>query len=88
MELNKNTYDPNDPLRKTDPSNDEEFENPDVDPGFNTDTDEEMYGLDDERSDDIDSNESIEEMRGEDKENDALNYKNDREHGAYNPKNI
>lgn len=29
-----------------------------------------------------------EPAEGDNKENDALNYKNDREHGAYNPKNI
>jgi hypothetical protein len=58
-----------------------EFENPSVDPGFDT------------------THESPEETEFPDKEgkkptedngkgNDALNYNNDRENGAYNPKNI
>jgi hypothetical protein len=61
-----------------------------------------LKGREDKREHNIDSNVSIKEMRegkaaaeGEDnaegegnKEDDALNYKNDREHGAFNPKNI
>lgn len=66
------------------PDQDEaEFENPSVDPGFGTE--DELTGQEDEREGDIDANKSISEM---DKESDALNYKNDRENGAYNPKNI
>ena len=71
------------------------FENPDVDPGFvygpDDDNDEQLDGLEDEREEDIDSDISIKELRGEDEEGheeDALNYQNDRENGAYNPKNI
>ena len=71
------------------------FENPNVDPGFvygpEDDDDEKLNGIEDEREEDIDSDTSIRELRGEDDEDpedDALNYKNDRENGAYNPKNI
>lgn len=65
---NKNEYPKNEELKKKDnQSEEEEFENPSTDPGFET-TDE--------------------PEEGDNKENDALNYKNDREHGAYNPKNI
>jgi len=63
-----------------------EFENPSVDPGFET-TDDELTGLEDERDGNIDSNKSVSDMK-KDQGNDALNYKNDRENGAYNPKNI
>lgn len=70
---NKNKYPDNDKLKKTgvqpdtEDQGETEFENPSVDPGFET--------TDGPAEDD-------------NKENDALNYKNDREHGAYNPKNI
>ena len=71
------------------------FENPDVDPGFVFGPEDEeedgLEGLEDEREHDIDSDISIKELRGEDDEDpedDALNYRNDRENGAYNPKNI
>jgi hypothetical protein len=65
---NKNEYPKNEELKKNSQSDSEaEFENPSVDPGFET-TDE--------------------PAEGDNKENDALNYKNDREHGAFNPKNI
>lgn len=68
------------------PDNDDtEFENSSVDPGFET-TDE-LTGEEDEREGNIDSNKSISDMK-EDQGNDAMNYKNDRENGAYNPKNI
>lgn len=63
--------------------------------------DDKLKGREDKRENNIDSNLSIKEMREgktsaeegdateEDaKEDDALNYKNDREHGAFNPKNI
>lgn len=91
----------------------DEFENPNVDPGFEGQQDSilpkedaTLKGREDEREHNIDSNISIKEMRegktevstdedpaaddkaGEDSQNDALNYKNDRENGAYNPKNI
>jgi len=65
---------------------DTEFENPSTDPGFET-TDDGLSGREDKRSGNIDSNKSIKDMQ-EDKQNDALNYNNDRENGAYNPKNI
>jgi len=71
-------------------SEDEEvvFENSSVDPGFGDEN--ELESSEDERDGDIDSNKNISEMQSgkEDEENDALNYKNDRENGAYNPKNI
>jgi len=77
------------------PQEETKFENPDVDPGFvygpDDDKDEQLDGLEDEREGDIDSDSSIKELRGEDDEgeqDDALNYQNDRENGAYNPKNI
>ncbi len=53
-----------------------EFENPNVDPGFESSSSE-------EEQEDQEINKTEPEQ-----ENDALNYKNDREHGAYNPKNI
>lgn len=76
--------------------NDEaQFENSDVDPGFlgHQDDEHKLKGREDKREHNIDSNISIKEMRegkqDADKESDdALNYKNDRENGAFNPKNI
>jgi len=73
-----------------------QFENSDVDPGFSGHEEDKLKGREDKREHNIDSNLSIKEMRegkisAEDegsKEDDALNYKNDREHGAFNPKNI
>jgi len=58
-----------------------EFENPSVDPGFDT-----TY----ESPEETEFPEKEEEKPTEDnaKGNDALNYNNDRENGAYNPKNI
>lgn len=53
-----------------------EFENPNVDPGFESSSSGEEQG-----DQEINKTEP-----GQD--NDALNYKNDREHGAYNPKHI
>ena len=50
-----------------------QFENASVDPGFATEED-----TAEEQENDSSATDS----------NDALNYKNDREHGAYNPKNI
>lgn len=78
----------------------EEFENADVDPGFDPHTDHVIHGREDKRETNIDSNKSISEMRDKNVEkpiddlaepaegNDALNYKNDRDNGTYNPKNI
>lgn len=57
------------------------FENPSVDPGFAT---EEGQSAQEGKS----PEEQGDEAEGKDKSNDALNYKNDRENGAYNPKNI
>lgn len=68
-----------------------EFENSDVDPGFeNSDSSNKLTGRDDKRTGDIDANKSVSEMRDEfeQKQNDATNLNNDREHGSYNPKNI
>lgn len=66
------TEDPNE-LPKLPITNQEEtaFENPDVDPGFESSTQE-------QRSDDEGSSEAPNDQ-------DALNYKNDRDNGAYNP---
>ena len=81
---NINEYPENEELKNKDHSdNDEEleFENPSVDPGFET-TDEpedENEFPEDEEQQPVDDNA---------KGNDALNYNNDRENGAYNPKNI
>lgn len=62
-----------------------EFENPSVDPGFDTtyESPEE-----DESTEKDGSSESKKPVADNEKGNDALNYNNDREHGAYNPKNI
>ena len=67
-----------------------EFENPSVDPGFESGDSDKLEGREDERDGNIDANKNISEMQKDNKnqENDALNYKNDRENGAYNPKNI
>lgn len=69
-----------------------EFENADVDPGFvsSEESNNKLTGRDDKRTGDIDSTKSVSEMREEfeQKQNDATNLNNDREHGAYNPKNI
>lgn len=84
---------------KTQDNNDEvPFENSDVDPGFSghQGNDKALKGREDKREHNIDSNLSIKEIRegeagpeeGNAKEDDALNYKNDRDHGAFNPKNI
>jgi hypothetical protein len=92
----------NDDNSKEPIKDDTQFENADIDPGFlshqeddkDGDKDEELTSREDKREHNIDSNLSIKEMR-EGKEHpdsadgtDALNYKNDRENGAYNPKNI
>ncbi|WP_285059961.1 hypothetical protein [Pedobacter ginsengisoli] len=77
-------------------NNKAQFENSDVDPGFSGHEEDKLKGREDKREHNIDSNLSIKEMRegktsieGDNpKEDDALNYKNDREHGAFNPKNI
>lgn len=77
-------------------NDDVKFENSDIDPGFlgHQEESKELTGQEDEREHNIDSNISIKEMREgkedtEDKDgSDALNYKNDREHGSFNPKNI
>lgn len=84
---NTNKYPENENEKSTHQENPEqeevEFENPSVDPGF--ETEESLKGEEDEREGNIDANKSISDI---DKDNDALNYKNDRENGAYNPKNI
>jgi len=68
------------------------FENPNIDPGFEqSQEDKALKGREDKRENNIDANMSLKEMaeaRESQEENDALNYKNDREHGAFNPKNI
>ena len=79
------------------PINDDvKFENSDVDPGFSGHQEDtkEMKGREDKREHNIDANMSIKEMRegkkddGDAEDSDAMNYKNDRENGSYNPKNI
>lgn len=75
---NKNQYPENEKEKPaTQPAglpedDDTQFENPSVDPGFET-TEEE---------------EDEQQENKKDQQNDALNYNNDRENGAYNPKNI
>lgn len=82
----------NEPLKDSNQLNDDvNFENADVDPGFLGHQDDNILeGEEDKRDHDLDANISIKEMREgkTDDEDDALNYKNDRENGAYNPKNI
>ncbi|RZJ83192.1 MAG: hypothetical protein EOO20_23255, partial [Chryseobacterium sp.] len=74
--------------------NEEQFENSSVDPGFNDQDDKGLTGREDKRETNIDASISIKEMREgkdsdqsqkipEDKGNDAMNHKNDREHGAF-----
>ena len=85
-------------METQDNNNDVQFENPNVDPGFEQSTeDNTLKGREDKRENNIDANMSLKEMaeaREADKaadteeNDDALNYKNDREHGAFNPKNI
>lgn len=82
---NKSGYPENEKHTQSDQQDDAEFENPSVDPGF--ETGEELSGEEDEREGNIDSDKSVSDMK-KDQQNDALNYKNDRENGAYNPKNI
>ena len=91
----------NEPL-KNQINDDAQFENSDVDPGFlgHQDEDKALKGREDKREHNIDASMSIKEMREakekedqegdteEGKQDDALNYGNDREHGSYNPKNI
>jgi hypothetical protein len=76
----------NDLSSKPTDAQDVEFENPSVDPGFEN-LAPELAGREDKREGNIDANKSIKEMQ-ENKGDDALNYNNDRENGAYNPKNI
>ncbi|WP_316789926.1 hypothetical protein [Pedobacter frigoris] len=91
MEANeKNTKPLNNAVQLND---DVKFENSDVDPGFLGHQDDlVLKSKEDKREHNIDANMSIKEMREEkdedSQENDALNYKNDRENGAFNPKNI
>ena len=93
---NNNSYDQEDSLPK-DQDKETQFENPSVDPGFETSEPHALTGREDKRTGNIDSNKSIKEMREEheanvekedEKGDDALNYKNDRDNGAYNPNNI
>ncbi|MES2828804.1 MAG: hypothetical protein V4687_11630 [Bacteroidota bacterium] len=76
-------------------TDDAHFENSDVDPGFvGHQDDKTLTSREDKRENNIDANLSIKEMRegksnsDNSEEADALNYKNDREHGSFNPKNI
>jgi hypothetical protein len=80
----------NKPLQEEQNEDQTEFENPNVDPGFESSDENKLTGREDKRSGNIDSNKSISEMREEfeQKQNDATNLGNDREHGSYNPKNI
>ncbi|RZM25438.1 MAG: hypothetical protein EOO88_19310 [Pedobacter sp.] len=93
---NNNSYDQEDSLPK-DQDKETQFENPSVDPGFETSDPHPLTGREDKREGNIDANKSIKEMREEheaitekkeEEGNDALNYKNDRDNGAYNPNNI
>jgi hypothetical protein len=77
-------------------NDDVKFENSDIDPGFlgHQEDSNELKGREDKRENNIDSHLSIKEMRegkqepDEEEGSDALNYKNDREHGSFNPNNI
>lgn len=62
------------------------FENPNVDPGFETNKNI-LDGPENEHDIDIDAAAHLKNKKA-DQQNDAMNYKNDRENGAYNPKNI
>jgi hypothetical protein len=57
-----------------------EFENPDVDPGFDIPEDNKLTSREDKRTGDIDSRKSVSEMREEfeKKQNDSSNLNNDR----------
>lgn len=80
----------NKPLQAEQNEDQTEFENPNVDPGFESSEENKLTGREDKRSGNIDSSLSISEMREEfeQKQKDATNLGNDREHGTYNPKNI
>lgn len=71
-------------------NNDAVFENPSVDPGFESteeESDDLMEGREDKRTGNIDSEKSIKEMREEfDEEQDAMN--NQKGDGAYDPTKI
>jgi len=69
---------PKEPITNHD---EEEFENPAVDPGFEPGTQEDA---DADAVDDGDGSLTDEDVA----DNDALNYKNDRNNGSYNPKII
>lgn len=74
---NTNEYPKNEKIKPAD-QEEVEFENASVDPGFATE------GENPEEDEDLEGGSEDDNAP----ENDALNYKNDREHGAYNPKNI
>ncbi|MDB5021511.1 MAG: hypothetical protein JWQ28_2638 [Pedobacter sp.] len=90
--VNPDQSNPDENANEQNPINEDEtqFENPDVDPGFDNSGDNKLTGREDKRTGDIDSTKSISEMRDEfeQKQNDAKNLDNDREGGSYNPKNI
>ena len=70
---------------ETKPLNDDaEFENDAIDPGFSTDESKIVHSNDQLSVEKIDDIEIPSDKRGDD----AMNYKNDRENGAFNPKNI
>jgi hypothetical protein len=60
------------------------FENDAVDPGFSTDNSKLPVSKEKLSENPLKDNENLSDVN----DNDALNYKNDRAHGAFNPKNI
>jgi hypothetical protein len=92
MENKENEKEENESADRIILNDDATFENESVDPGFEQSVD---TGLTEEESRDSaqssKSKEKLEDQKAESDngpEDDALNYKNDRDNGAYNPKNI
>ncbi|WP_316834823.1 hypothetical protein [Pedobacter nutrimenti] len=92
MENRENEKEENESADRIILNDDATFENESVDPGFEQSLD---TGVKPKESKDSDqsskSKEKLEDQKAESDngpEDDALNYKNDRDNGAYNPKNI
>lgn len=92
MENRENEKEENESVDRIILNDDATFENESVDPGFEQSLDTGLKP--EERKDSEQSNkpkEKLEDQKAESDngpEDDALNYKNDRDNGAYNPKNI
>ncbi|PTT02362.1 hypothetical protein DBR11_04890 [Pedobacter sp. HMWF019] len=92
MENRENEKKENESVDRIILNDDATFENESVDPGFEQSLD---TGLNPQESRYSEQNskpkEKLEDQNAESDngpKDDALNYKNDRDHGAYNPKNI